>query len=66
MLFRSGIGSFTAEQVATMNKNRFGRMICGECSKKIKAKQEAEAKEKEKEVQIDNSLADALNAEAAE
>ena len=32
----TAIGEYTASQVAQMNKNRYGRMICGECSKKLK------------------------------
>lgn len=60
----TAIGSYTAAQVAQMNQSRYGRMICGECSKKIKEQQEAAAKEAEKSA--DNSLADALAAEAAE
>ena len=60
----SGIGEYSAEQVARMNQGRFGRMICGECSKKIK---EAEKQDAEKAVNDqDNSLADALAAEIAE
>ena len=62
----TGVGNYTAEQVAMMNQNRFGRMICAECSKKIKAAQEAEEKAKTETKETDNSLADALNAEAAE
>ena len=62
----TAIGEYTAAQVAQMNQSRFGRMICAECSKKLKEKQEVEAKEKEESAQSDTSLADALNAEVAE
>ena len=40
----TGIGEYSAEQVAAMNKSRFGRAICGECSRKLREKQEAKAK----------------------
>lgn len=61
----TAIGDYSAEQVASMNKSRFGKAICGECSRKLKEKQDAEkklAKQAEAEP-ADNSLADALNAE---
>ena len=57
------VGTYSAEQVAAMNKSRFGREICGECSKRIKAEQEAAEQAK---TEPESSLADALNAEAAE
>ena len=60
----TGVGTYTAEDVAKMNKSRYGRELCAECSKKLKEQQEAEAKAKTEPEQ--NSLADALNAEAAE
>ena len=63
----TAVGTYTAEEVAKMNKSRFGKEICGECSKKLKEKQEAEAKaQAATEKAESNSLADALNAEAAE
>lgn len=60
----TGIGTYSAEDVAKMNKNRYGKELCAECSKKLKEQQEAEAKAKAEADQ--NSIADALNAEAAE
>jgi DNA-directed RNA polymerase subunit RPC12/RpoP len=57
------VGTYSAEQVAAMNKTRFGREICADCSKRIKAEQEAAEQAK---TEPENSLADALNAEAAE
>ena len=59
----TAIGGYTATDVAKMNKSRFGREICGACSRKIKEQQEAEQAASEPET---NDLADALNAEAAE
>ena len=60
----TAIGEYSAEQVAAMNKSRYGKCICGECSRKLKEKAEAEKAETEKaEEPADNSLADALNAE---
>lgn len=58
------VGTYSAEQVAKMNVARFGREICGDCSKRIKEEQEAAEQAKAEPEQ--NSLADALNAEAAE
>ena len=60
----TAIGTYSAEDVAKMNKNRYGKELCADCSKKLKEQQEAEAKAKAEPEQ--NSLADALNAEAAE
>ena len=61
----TAIGDYSAEQVASMNKSRFGKAICGECSRKLKEKQDAEKKlaEQAEAEPADNSLADALNAE---
>lgn len=30
------IGNYTAEQVAAVNKQRYGRILCGDCSNKLK------------------------------
>lgn len=60
----TAIGEYTAQQVAQMNMNRFGRAICGECSRKLREKQEKP--EPEQSGAVENSIADALNAEAAE
>lgn len=32
------VGNYTAEQVAATNKKRYGRIVCGDCSKKMKVK----------------------------
>lgn len=61
----TGVGTYSAEDVAKMNKNRYGKELCADCSKKLKAEQEAAEKAKA-ETANDTSLADALNAEAAE
>ena len=53
------IGTYSAEQVAQMNQARYGRTICGDCSKKLKEEAEKAA---QTETQ-DNSLADALTAD---
>ena len=60
----TAVGSYSAEDVAKMNKQRYGKEICAECSKKIRAEQEAA--EKATAESANNALADALNAEAAE
>ena len=63
----TGVGTYSAEDVAKMNKQRFGKEICAECSKKLKAEQEAAEKAKAEQATAEqNALADALNAEAAE
>ena len=61
----TGVGTYSAEDVAKMNKNRYGKELCADCSKKLKAEQEAAEKAKT-ETATDSSLADALNAEAKE
>lgn len=61
----TGVGTYSAEDVAKMNKNRYGKELCADCSKKLKAEQEAAEKAKAETVN-DTSLADALNAEAKE
>ena len=57
-----GFAGYSAEQIAKINQNTYGRTLCADCSKKLK---ESAAKEAEKAKQEDNSLADALAAEAA-
>lgn len=42
-----GIGGYTADQVAAINKGRFGKCICGECSKKLQEQAKAAASEQE-------------------
>lgn len=39
------VGGYSAEQVADINLKRYGKKLCGECSKKVKAEQEAKAAE---------------------
>jgi len=41
------IGGYTADQVASINKGRFGKCICGECSKKLQEQAKAAASEQE-------------------
>lgn len=60
----TAVGTYSAEDVAKMNKSRYGKEICADCSKKLKEQQDAEAKAKA-EIST-NSLADALNAEVVE
>lgn len=66
----AAVGSYTAEQVAKMNKSRFGREICGNCSKKLKEQQEAKTEQEVPEQTAPeepvNDLAAALNDEAGE
>ena len=38
----TGLGSFTPEQIAQKNKERYGKRLCVECGKKRKAELEAE------------------------
>ena len=35
-----GIGTYSAEDVAHINMNRFGRMLCAACSKKVGAEKQ--------------------------
>ena len=56
-----GFAGYTAEQIAKINKNTYGREICAECSKKLKEKASKEKKEPEQTER--NDLADALAAE---
>ena len=35
------IGQFSAEQIASINQKRYGRKLCGECSKKLGEQTEA-------------------------
>ena len=57
------VGTYSAEQVAKMNKTRYGKEICAECSKKLKEEAEAKAKAEQAATE-ENSLADALKEEA--
>lgn len=34
------VGGYSAEQIAEINKQRYGKTLCGECSKKLKTEQE--------------------------
>ena len=46
------IGQFSAEQIANINQKRYGKKLCGECSKKLaeaKAAEEAEPETEEEE-----------------
>ena len=64
-----GVAGYSAADIAKINKNTYGRELCAECSKKLKEKAKAaqEAKEKAETAEpADSSLADALNAEAAQ
>ena len=58
------IGTYSAEQVAKMNETRYGRAICGECSKKLKEEAEKKTAQEEAQTEPQNDLADALNEEA--
>ena len=57
-----GMGSFTAEQIATASKQKYGKCLCVECGQKAKAEMEAKAAEASAEPQDD--LAAALMAAA--
>lgn len=43
----TGVGDYTAEYVAKVNKARYGRTLCAECSKKAKVAEETTTEEKE-------------------
>lgn len=43
------IGQYSAEDIARINEQRFGRKLCGECSKKIAEGKTAEKAEEEKQ-----------------
>ena len=63
-----GFAGYSAEQIAKINKNTYGRELCAECSKKLKeaAKTPTETQIDEANEVMGGSLADALAAEAAE
>lgn len=55
----TGVGQYQPEDIARINKERYGKALCTECSKKIKA----EAEKAEAEEPKTNSVADALRAD---
>lgn len=59
-----GSGSFTAEQIATGSKKKYGKCLCVECAQKKKA--EAEAKAAEEIAKPQDDLAAQLQAAAEE
>lgn len=66
----TGMGSFTAEQIAAASKQKYGRNLCVECGQKEKARLEAEqtakAKNNEPVTQEQDDLAAELMAAAEE
>ena len=60
----TGIGTYSAEDIAKMSLSRYQRELCLDCSKKLK--EQAEKAQAEQEEPEQTSLADALNAEVAE
>ena len=61
----TGMGNFTAEQLAAASKEKYGKYFCVECGQKKKAEMEAAAKAaEEKPVETQDDLAAQLMAEA--
>lgn len=61
----TGMGNFTAEQIASASKEKYGKCLCVECGQKKKAEIEAAAKAaEEKPVEPQEDLAAQLMAEA--
>ena len=65
-----GEKKFTAEQIATVSKEKYGKVLCVSCGKKAKAKAEQEEYQKaiatQNEKEMQNSLAAQLMAEAGQ
>lgn len=53
------VGAYSAESIAQINKNRYGRVLCAECSKKL-AEQKPQEPEAPKEPTTAQKLAEAL------
>lgn len=63
----TGTGSFTAEQIASASKQKYGKQMCIECGQKAKAELDAkEAEVNKSEEHEDNNLAAQLMADAEE
>lgn len=64
----AGVSNFTAEQVAQMTKDKYGKQMCSECAAKAKAEQEAKEAGKKATVEpaVQDDLAAQLMAEAGE
>ena len=61
----AGFQNFTPEQIASANKQRYGRCLCVECGQKAKAEMEAKAAEaKAEEVKEESNLVAELLADA--
>ena len=62
----TGVSGYSAEDIARINKGRYGRVLCADCSKRLaeqKAEQTAPEPEEKKEASTAQKLADALKAE---
>ena len=57
------VGTYSAESIAQINKTRFGRVLCAECSKKLselKAETKPQEPEEQKEMTTAQKLTEAL------
>ena len=61
-----GVSGLTAEQVAKMTKDKYGKMLCSECASKRKAELEAEQAQTAEQEEPKDDLAAQLMAEAGE
>ena len=57
------VGGYSAEDIARINKGRFGRELCAECSKKLSEPKTEEAKPEEPTTA--QKLAEALKGEGS-
>ena len=62
----TGVSGLTAEQVAKMTKDKYGKMLCSECASKRKAELEAEQAQTAEQEEPKDDLAAQLMAEAGE
>ena len=60
----TGVGSFTAEQIAKNTKAKYGKQLCVECGQKAKAEMEAAAAATAEPAEAQDDLAAQLMAEA--
>jgi hypothetical protein len=62
----TGVSGLTADQVAKMTKDKYGKQMCSDCAAKAKAKAEQEAYQKTASAQAEpqDDLAAELMAEA--
>ena len=60
----TGMGNFTAEQIAENARKKYGKCLCVECSQKAKAEADAKAAEEAKPAEPQDDLAAELLEEA--